>query len=154
MPRTFSSLSRTCHWLASTLLVAQVMLLAPPMTAAQSSQVDQAALVRDLAGRDWLKRFDAASAILGLPSDQRKPTTIAAVVREIQRLQKLKGKGVEELPATIKDRNAAQTYYDNLVDIASESSDPIVIPVLIAAADDGDAALGALAEFGEAALPQ
>jgi hypothetical protein len=154
MPRTFSRLSRTCHGLAGTILVVQVTLLVPSMAAAQGGQVDQAALVKDLAGRDWLKRFDAASAILGLPADQRKPATVAAVVREIQRLQRLKGKGVEELPATVKDRNAAQTYYDNLVDIASESTDPIVIPALIAAADDGDAALGALAEFGETALPQ
>src|SRR5689334_4828134 len=108
MPRSLSILSRTRRWWATTIFVAHAALLLPTAAAAQASPMDQPALVKDLAGRDWLKRFDAASAILGIPAADRDKKTIAAVVREIQRLQKLKGRGVEELPAAVKDRNAAR----------------------------------------------
>jgi len=125
----------------------------PAAEAAVGATPEQQAMLNNFRSPDWFRRYDASRVILNTAASDRSPELNAAVLAELQRLQKSSSLGAELVPTTVQDRSMGMTYYRNLIDVASDAKTPAAIPVLVKAISFDDRVVRSLVRFEEAAVP-
>src|SRR6185295_10426086 len=100
----------------------------PAAQAAVAATPEQQAMLNNFRSPDWFRRYDASRVILNTAASDRSPELNAAVLAELQRLQKSSSLGAELVPTTVQDRSMGMTYYRNLIDVASDATTPAAIP--------------------------
>jgi hypothetical protein len=125
----------------------------PPVAPGQADAIDQSAISAQLVSGDWSARRAAATRIGAIPASKREPVIIQAVANELTRLQQLGDLGMSQLPPNV-GRESAVDYYNDLVDVAADATDPVVIRPLANALAMGHPVIDALARFGDDAVPE
>ena len=103
----------------------------------RGSRENQKLLATELASKQWSVRREAVEEMLRIPPQQRSQALVKAVVNEIVRLQGLPAVGADELPDDIMDPDVPWDHYTDLVQIACESNDALVIPAIARTLDMG-----------------
>jgi len=124
----------------------------PAAEAALAVTPEQQIAINSLRSPDWLRRYDASRVVLNMAAKDRSTELNAAVIQELQRLQKSPSLGAELVPASVQDRSMGLTYYRNLIDVASDAPAPAVIPILVKAVSMGEPVVRGLARFEDAAV--